>query len=193
MPALALLAGLFLVLTSLWILIPALYGLPSVPTRPDRIRAALRLADLRPGEAFFDLGCGDGRTLVIAAREFGASATGIEIGPVQCLVSWLNASRTGIRSRACAGQSRSLRVRWGNFYTVDVSNADVVFVYATTRELRRLQAHLQGHLRAGTRVVTVGSDFPDWEAVRVDRVDLLFLYVMPPQYRRAVEVVDELK
>ena len=78
-----------------WILVPALYGLPSVPTRPDRIRAALRLADLKAGEAFADLGAGDGRTLVIAAKEFGATATGIEIGPVQCLVCVVNAWRSG--------------------------------------------------------------------------------------------------
>ncbi|MFZ5858255.1 MAG: SAM-dependent methyltransferase [Chloroflexota bacterium] len=185
------LVGLFLTLAALWILIPALYGLPSVPTRHDRVRAALRLADLKPGEAFFDLGCGDGRTLVIAAREFGANATGIEIGPVQCLVSWGNAARNGVRSKACAERSRSIRVKRGNFYTADVRAADVVFVYATTRELSRLQAHLESQLRDGARVVTVGSNFPDWEPVNVDRENLIFLYVMP-QYRRTVEPAEVL-
>ena len=161
-----------------WILVPALYRLPSVPTRPDRIRAALRLADLKAGEAFADLGAGDGRTLVIAAKEFGATATGIEIGPVQCLVCVVNAWRSGVRSQ--------VRVRRGNFYRADVSEADVVFVYATSRELSRLQSHLQNQLRPGARVVTVGSNFPDWEATQTDRENLLFLYVMP-QYGRTVE------
>jgi precorrin-6B methylase 2 len=165
------LAGLLLTLAALWILVPALYGLPSVPTHPDRIRAALRLADLKPGEAFYDLGAGDGRTLVIAANEFGASATGIEIGPVQCLVCWGNALRNGV--------SQNVRVKRGNFYRADISAADVVFVYATSRELVRLQSHLASQLREGVRVVTVGSDFPDWEPAKVDRVNLLFLYVMP--------------
>jgi precorrin-6B methylase 2 len=173
MTVLYLLAGIFLTLALLWILVPALYGLPSVPTKPDRVRAALRLADLGAGEAFFDLGCGDGRTLVIAAREFDALATGIEIGPVQCLVSWLNAARNGVRSK--------VKVKRGNFYAADVRAADVVFVYATSRELGRLQAHLESQLRAGARVVTVGSDFPDWSATRMDRERLIFLYVMPPQ------------
>jgi SAM-dependent methyltransferase len=173
-----LLAGIFLTLAALWILIPALYGLPSVPTKHERVRAALRLADLRAGEAFFDLGCGDGRTLVIAAREFDATATGIEIGPVQCLVSWGNALRNGVR--------QMVKVKRGNFYRADVRAADVVFVYATTRELSRLQKHLESQLRDGARVVTIGSSFPDWEPAKVDRENLIFLYVMP-QYRRTVE------
>jgi cyclopropane fatty-acyl-phospholipid synthase-like methyltransferase len=183
MTLLYLLAGIFLTLAALWILVPALYGLPSVPTNHDRVRAALRLADLGAGEAFFDLGCGDGRTLVIAAREFGASATGIEIGPVQCLVSGANAARNGVRSK--------VKVKRGNFYRADVRAADVVFVYATTRELSRLQTHLENQLRDGARVVTVGSNFPDWEATKVDRENLIFLYVMP-QYRRTVEPADVL-
>ena len=173
------LAGIFLTLAALWILIPALYGLPTVPTHPDRIRAALRLADLRAGEAFFDLGCGDGRTLVIAAREFKALATGIDIGPLQCLVSVGNAARNGVRHK--------VRVKRGNFFTANVASADVVFVYATSRELVRLQSHLARQLRSGARVVTIGSDFPDWEPAKTDRVNLIFVYAMPPQYRRTVE------
>ncbi len=59
--------------------------------------------------------------------------------------------------------------------------ADVVFVYASSRELVRLQAHRASQLREGARVVTVGSDFLDWEPVKMDRLNLLFLYVMPPR------------
>ncbi len=161
-----------LVFALTWLLVPALYGLPPLPTQPDRIRAALRLADLKAGEAFFDLGAGDGRTLVIAAKEFGAVATGIEIGPVQCLVCWLNARVSGTSSK--------VRVKRGDFFKADVSAADVVFVYATSRELSRLQVHLQSQLRSGARVVTVGSSFSGWEPAKVDRENWLFLYEMPP-------------
>jgi hypothetical protein len=91
---------------------------------------------------------------------------------VQCLICWGNALRNGV--------SRQVRVKPGNFYRVDVSAADVVFVYATSRELVRLQSHLASQLCEGTRIVTAGSNFPDWEPVKVDHMNLLFLYVIPP-------------
>ena len=169
---------LILALALMWILVPAFYGLPSVPTKRERIRWALRLADLQPGEVFYDLGAGDGRALVIAAKEFGAQAVGIEIGPVQCLVCWLNAFRNRVRSQ--------VRVKRGNFFKAKISDADIVYIYATSKELVRLQTHLANQLRPGARVVTVGSDFPDWKAIKFNREELIFLYIMPPQYGRTI-------
>jgi hypothetical protein len=81
----------------LWILVPAFYGLPPVPTGMNRIRKALKLVNLQPDEVIYDLGSGDGRVLIIAAREFGAQAVGIEIGPVQRAFSRVNVLRSGIQ------------------------------------------------------------------------------------------------
>src|SRR5512144_2475688 len=90
---------LLFIIGLLWVLVPAIYGLPSRPTHPDRIRAALKLANLKAEETLYDLGSGDGRVLVIAAREFGAKAVGIEIGPVQRLVSRVAAGNNGVNDR----------------------------------------------------------------------------------------------
>src|SRR5512134_3749667 len=107
---------LLFVLALLWILVPALYGLPPVPTRPERIRKALKLADLHPNETLYDLGAGDGRVLFIAARDFGAKAVGLEIGPIQCALIWLRA--------AVSGFGNKIDVRWENFYKADLKDAD---------------------------------------------------------------------
>ena len=157
----------------LWILIPAMYGLPSRPTHPDRIRAALRLADLKPGDTLYDLGSGDGRVLVIAAKEFGARSVGVEIGPAQRLVSRVAALYNGVRDR--------VRVEAGNFYRSDVSKADVVFIYATSTEVAKLASHLDKQMKPGSRVVSISADFPEWEPTGFDKDKLIFVYAMPPQ------------
>lgn len=161
------------ILGLLWILIPALYGLPSRPTHPDRIRAALRLADLKPGDTLYDLGSGDGRVLVIAAKEFGARSVGVEIGPAQRLVSRVAALYNGVRDR--------VRVEAGNFYRSDVSKADVVFIYATSTEAAKLASHLEKQMKPGSRVVSISADFPEWEPTGFDKDKLIFVYAMPPQ------------
>lgn len=146
---------LLFVLALLWILVPAFYGLPPVPTNHERIRKALKLANLQPDEELYDLGAGDGRVLLIAAREFGAKATGIEVGPIQCALIWLRATASGLGSR--------VQIKWADFYKTDLREADVVFVYATSREVIKLTPHLERQLKDGTRVVSISADFPEWE------------------------------
>lgn len=162
---------LFLVIF-LWILIPALYGLPPVPTKPERIQKALRLAHLQPNETLYDLGAGDGRVLMIAARDFGAKAVGVEIGPIQCALIWLRASASGL--------SNQIKVRWSNFYKTTLQDADVVFVYATSKEIRKLASHLEQQMKKGSRLVSISADVPHWEPTTIDERDLIFIYEMPP-------------
>lgn len=164
---------LVLILGWTWFLVPAFYGLPSVHTRKGRIRAALRMANLKADETLYDLGAGDGRVLVIAAQEFGARAVGIEVGPVQCAAAWLNARVNGVSHR--------VRVKRGDFFKADLREADVVFVYATSSQAARLEKQLESQLRPGARAVTISFDFPDWEPAGFDNRELIFLYEMPPK------------
>ncbi|SRR5258706_1106265 len=161
------------ILALLWILVPALYGLPPVPTNPNRIRKALKLVDLQPNEMLYDLGAGDGRVLLIAAREFNANAIGIEIGPIQCALIWLRVAASGLGNK--------IQIRWGNFLKTDLSEADVVFVYATSKEVLKLASYLEKKMKPGSRVVSISADFPEWEPTSVDDRELIFVYAMPPK------------
>jgi hypothetical protein len=162
---------LFLLLLA-WIAIPSLYGLPSVPTKPERIRKALKLANLQPDEVIYDLGAGDGRVLFIATGEFGAKAIGLEIGPVQCAWIWLRITANGLGDR--------IQIRWENFYKADLREADVVFVYATSKEVMKLASHLETQMKRGARLISVSADFPEWEPSLIDEHELIFIYEMPP-------------
>lgn len=166
------LSVLVFILALLWILIPAFYGLPPVPTKPERIRKALKLVNLQPNEVLYDLGAGDGRVLLIAARDFGAKAVGIEVGPIQCALIWLRAVARGFGNQ--------IQVRWANFYEADLRDADVIFVYATSKEVVKLAPHLEKQLKKGARVVSISADFPEWEPLTFDERELIFVYDMPP-------------
>jgi len=156
-----------------WILVPAFYGLPSKPTNPDRIRKALRLADLKRDEVLYDLGAGDGRVLFIAAREFGAQAVGVEVGPVQW--AWI---RLKIVSGGLGGR---VRIKLRDLYKTDLGDADVLYFYGTSREVRRLAPYLEKQMKAGSRLVSISADFPEWEPSKFDEESLIFTYEMPPR------------
>jgi predicted RNA methylase len=162
--------GILLILYFFWMIIPMISGLPWIPTRPARIRLALALAHIRPGDILYDLGSGDGRVLVIAAREFGARAIGIEISPIHCIIARINAFLGGINNK--------VEIRWASFYKVDFSDADVIFVYMTSREATYLRPRLERQLQPGTQVISISCEIAGWQPVEFNREELIYLYRM---------------
>jgi hypothetical protein len=98
---------------------------------------------------------------------------GIEIGPVQRAFSWIQVQRNGIRHK--------VRIEAGSFYHADLHEADVVFVYATSREVVKLAPHLEKQMKRGSRLVSISADFPEWEPSAFDEPALIFVYEMPPK------------
>lgn len=158
------------VLYLLWLFVPAISGLPWVPTRTPRIRRALELAQVAPGEIFYDLGSGDGRVLILAAREFGVQAIGIEISPLHCILAGINVLIQGV--------SRSVKIKWASYFKADFRNADVIFVYMTSKEVSRLRPKLESQLRPGTRVITISCEISGWQPVKFNRQEIIFVYQM---------------
>ncbi len=126
------------------------------PTDRVTMRRILDLAKVKEGEHVLDLGCGDGRFVVAAAREFKARATGIEIDPFRVLwaKAWL----------LLAGLSqRGARIIWGNMYTADLSNADVVILFLSAKANFRLQERLRRELKEGARIVSYYHPIWGWK------------------------------
>jgi len=164
---------LFLIGRALWVYLPRQYGVSTKPARPRWIRRAMELARVRPGETVYDLGAGDGRALVIAAREFKARAVGIEIEPLHCLVAWLRALLGGVIGR--------VSIRRRSLLYADLSDADVVFLYLSPDLVEKLRPQFELHLRPGTRIVSLSFPFEGWQPADMDIGHLIFLYEMPPQ------------
>jgi len=122
----------------------------------------LTLAEVKPGEKVYDLGCGDGRILVIAAQEFGAEAIGVELN--------LERVKLGREKVSSLGLDGKVKIFYGNIFDLDISPADVVTLYLTTSANERLKPKLEKELRVGTRVVSHDFTMPGWKLVKMDKV-----------------------
>jgi SAM-dependent methyltransferase len=156
-----------------WIGIPGIYGTSGALSRPDLIRAAFDLVHLAPEEKVYDLGAGDGRVVVAAAKVFQAYGVGIEIEPTHCLVAWLRALLNGV--------VRRVAIRQKNLFDARLDDADVVFLHLSPKVVERLAPHLILKLRPGARVVSVHFPIEGWRPVDVNVGYLLFAYQMPPE------------
>jgi cyclopropane fatty-acyl-phospholipid synthase-like methyltransferase len=135
------------------------------------VRKMLKMAELKPGETLIDLGAGDGRVIITAAKEFGAKAIGVEIDPVRLQICKTRASSLGL--------DNMVTVSWGNFFEMDMSSADVVCFYLSQAAADKLAVKLRKELRPGARVVSNRRPMPGWNAERVDRLDRLYMYRAP--------------
>jgi tRNA A58 N-methylase Trm61 len=120
----------------------------------------LILAELKPGETFYDLGSGDGRTVIMAAKDFGAKAVGVELR--EDLV------KKALNSIYELGLERRAQILQDDIFKVDLTPADVVFLYLTTSANEKIKPKLESELRPGARVVSHDYEILGWKPSRID-------------------------
>ena len=124
-----------------------------IPTPKHIVRQMLRLAQLRRGEILFDLGAGDGRIMIEAARKFGARATGIEIDPERVARIRERLESTGVKAE----------IIQADFMKADLSSANVIAIYLSDSVNAKLAPKLWRELRSGARVISLDYGLPDWK------------------------------
>ena len=141
------------------------------PTASRKVRRMLELSGAGPSDVVYDLGSGDGRIIIEAAKSYNARAVGVEADPLRVAYSRLAVSLHQLKGK--------VKVVWGNFFHVDLSEATVVTLFLTQGTNQRLKAKLLSELRPGTRVVSYVWTFEGWTPKSRDEENELALYVIP--------------
>ena len=146
-----------------------------MPTDYGTVMAMLKLAGVARNDIVYDLGCGDGRFVVTAARQFGARGVGIDIDPDRIKEANELAQRTGAHDR--------VRFVQADLFEADISEATVVTLYLLTRLNLKLRPKLQAELKPGTRIVSHAFDMGDWKPEKTDTVGSsnVYLWRVPPR------------
>jgi len=119
----------------------------------------LVLAELKAGEVFFDLGAGDGRTVIMAAKDFGARAVGVELREDLVKKALGSIYEQGLQAR--------VTIVNGDMFSVDLTSADVIFLYLTTSANEKVKPKLESELKSGVRVVSHDYEIVGWRPVKV--------------------------
>ena len=147
---------------------------PYIPSTRQNVDEMLRLARVQPGDVVYDLGSGDGRVVIAAARDWGARGVGIDIDGALVAESRERATREGVADR--------VEFRHGDVFAADMRDATVVTMYLLTSLVHRLQPKLLAELKPGTRIVAHDYGFADWKPDRHVQVSKNFyLYIVPAQ------------
>ncbi len=130
------------------------YDVPYVPTPPEVVDEMLRLAGVKDGDVLYDLGCGDGRIVIAAAKKFGVKAIGIDIDPLRIDESKENAAQAGLTGK--------VRFIQQDLFEAEFKDATVITMYLLTSVNLRLRPKLLADLRPGTRLVSHSFEMGEW-------------------------------
>ncbi|HEX7468032.1 MAG TPA: methyltransferase domain-containing protein, partial [Methanobacterium sp.] len=134
--------------------------IPFIPTPEEVVNRMLELAEPGPGDIIYDLGCGDGRIVITAAREYGIPGVGVDLDPRCIEESRKNAKKEGVEQRTTFIKEDVMKV--------DISKATILALYMGFDTNIKLIPKIKKHLKPGTRIVSHRFPMGEWNPVKSD-------------------------
>jgi precorrin-6B methylase 2 len=166
---------------------PPELDVPFVPTPQAVVDRMLSLAEVKKNDVLYDLGSGDGRIVITAAKRYGARGIGIDLDPERIQEARENARKAGV--------DKQVRFIAGDLFKADLSDATVVTLYLLDSVNRDLRPQLWKQLKVGTRVVSHAFDMGDeWPPEKTEKVDgrTIYLWTISDANKRAANRVGQL-
>ena len=146
---------------------------PYVPTHQEVVDGMLELADVKKGEVVYDLGCGDGRIVITAAKKFGETGIGVDLNPESINEANANADEAKITDKVTFHER--------DLFNFDFSKADVLTLYLLPDVNLKLKPKILAEMKPGSRVVSHAFNMGDWEPDKSITIDgrNVYLWVIP--------------
>jgi len=142
---------------------------PFVPSPEGVVDGMLKLAGVKSADTVYDLGCGDGRIVIAAAKLYGAHGVGVDINPERVADARANAKKAGVENL--------VRFEENDLFEADIRPATVVTLYLLPDVNMRLRPRLMEQLKPGVRVVSHSFDMGDWKPDREEMADGRHIYL----------------
>jgi precorrin-6B methylase 2 len=154
---------------------------PYVPTHEQIVAEMLKVAKVGKNDILYDLGSGDGRIPITAAKRWGTRGVGVDIDPARITEARANAKKAGVADKVKFMQQ--------DLFETDIKEATVVTLYLLPEVNLRLRPKLLAELKPGTRIVSHNYDMGDWKplqtiTVKVPEEHTIYYWVVPPRGRR---------
>ena len=142
-----------------------LVGAPYLPTLTPQVKTALKLANLKSGQTMLELGSGDGKVLLAAAKK-GINVVGYELNPFLVLTSWLRTRK----------YKKNVRIIWGNYWDLAWPNADAIFVFMLPRYMKKLDTKCMQYTSKPVKLISFAFEMPDRKLDKKDNGVYIYTY-----------------
>jgi SAM-dependent methyltransferase len=129
------------------------FGAPYLPTLRQQVKAALELADLKPGDTLLELGCGDGKVVLAAAKQ-GINVIGYELNPILALVAWSRTRR----------YSKNVKIICGDFWRTKWPETEAIFVFLLPKFMARLDDKIKNEAKLPVKLISFAFSVPERQA-----------------------------
>ena len=158
----------FFLLLAAIVILPIFFGAPWHPLSKKNISRIIKFANIKSGEVIYDLGSGDGRILIAAAKQSCARGIGVEIDPIKVWLSRYLITRSNL--------AKKIKIYRGNIYNFDISDADVIYLYLTHQALDRLFPEILNRIKPSARIVCYRFCIRNLAPIKINKDKNLFLY-----------------
>ncbi len=145
------------------ILYAGFFGAPPVPTPYKVVRKMLEIADIEKEDIFYDLGAGDGRIVIMAAKNHKARAYGFELVFFVWFLAQIKLLFSGI--------SKKSKIFYKNFYNYNLNKANVITCFLTPKAMKRLKPKFEKELKPKTKIVSYAFSIPGWKPEKIVKID----------------------